>query len=216
MERSIFSRFYPHILLAAFLAETLILAWTPYNRTVWLAEGLTAWIPLLLLIVLYRRGIRFSAMAYTCVALWFFLHTVGGYYTFERVPVMAYAADIMGWERNHYDRICHFLVGSMAYPLLEYLETRRRVCGRSTAVILVVLSIFGIAAIFELVEWQYAVWSDPEAGTAFLGSQGDIWDAQKDMLADGLGAITFSLLYLLFRKNPAAAPSHRSTPNQGD
>ncbi|MBQ4106031.1 MAG: DUF2238 domain-containing protein [Lentisphaeria bacterium] len=191
---------WPAILLALFLLETLLLGLHPYSRTVWLAEGLTAWIPALLLIVLYRRGLRFSNLTYTCVALWFFLHTIGGHYTFERVP-MQWLGDMLGWQRNHFDRICHFLVGTMACPLLEYLSIRQRVRGRLTAAVLVVLSIFGVAAIFELVEWQYAVWSAPEAGAAFLGSQGDIWDAQKDMLADGLGAMTFSLIYLLSKKN---------------
>ena len=191
-----FRRRWPALLLALFLIETLVLAWRPVSREVWLAEGLTAWIPALFLIVLYLRGIRFSNFAYSCVALWFFLHTIGGHYTFEEVPVQR-LANLLGWQRNHYDRICHFLVGTAAVPMLEFLEGRGIVRGRAAAAVLTVLSIFGVAAIFELVEWQYAAWADPEAGAAFLGSQGDVWDAQKDMLSDGLGAIVFSLLYSL-------------------
>ena len=81
-------------------------------------------------------------------------------------------------------------------------RVRRMLGDHLGAVTLTVLSIFGVAAIFELVEWQYAAWSDPAAGAAFLGSQGDVWDAQKDMLSDGLGAIVFSFLYCL-RRRPA-------------
>ena len=67
----------------------------------------------------------------------------------------------------------------------------------------VVMGIFGFAAIFEIFEWLYAVCSSPESGTAFLGSQGDIWDAQKDMLADGLGACCATTFYCLLHPRRA-------------
>jgi putative membrane protein len=75
--------------------------------------------------------------------------------------------------------------------------------GRFFASFMVVMGIFGFAAIFELIEWLYAEFSSPASGSAFLGSQGDIWDAQKDMLCDGLGAITTACVYALVkgRKN---------------
>ena len=63
---------------------------------------------------------------------------------------------------------------------------------------MVIMGIFGFAAIFELIEWLYAEFNDPASGSAFPGSQGDIWDAQKDMLCDGLGAITTVCFYTLF------------------
>ena len=65
--------------------------------------------------------------------------------------------------------------------------------------LLTVMSIFGFAAIFELIEWCYAAMADAQSGTLFLGSQGDIWDAQKDMLADGLGAICTTAAYCFIR-----------------
>ena len=118
------------------------------------------------------------------------------HYTFEHVP-FDWITELFGFQRNHFDRICHFCVSGFAFPVLELLERRQLVRGRVLAVFCVVMGVFGFAAIFEIFEWLYAACSSPQAGTAFLGSQGDIWDAQKDMLSDGLGACTASALYCL-------------------
>lgn len=190
--------YWPLGLLLIYWAEFLTFAINPYSRDVWLAENLTALIPITALCILYWRGVRFSNTAYTLMAAYFYLQTLGGYYTFERVP-FEMVTNFFGFERNHYDRLCHFMVGVFAFPALEYFEETRSVKGRNLAIFLAVMAVFGVAAIFELIEWIYAEVSDPAAGAAFLGSQGDIWDAQKDMLADGLGAICFSTLYARLR-----------------
>jgi putative membrane protein len=124
---------------------------------------------------------------------------VGGHYTFEKVPFDA-ITEFFGFERNHYDRICHFMVGFFAYPAMEFFEKQGIIKGRCWAALLMVMMIFGVAAVFELVEWIYAELAAPEAGNAFLGSQGDIWDAQKDMLSDGLGAVFATSLYAALHK----------------
>lgn len=133
------------------------------------------------------------------MAIFIFCHTIGGHYTFEKVP-FGFITELFDFQRNHFDRMCHFMVGFFAYPILEIIENRELVRGRFLAIIFVVMCIFGFAGIFEIVEWLYAAFSNPEAGSAFLGSQGDIWDAQKDILADGLGAITASILYCLINR----------------
>ncbi len=191
-------KIFPIILLTLYLLETMALGVDPSSRSTWLAESITAWIPLACLIVLYVRKIRFSNTAYLCMALWFFLHTIGGHYTFAEVP-FDWITNTFHFSRNNFDRICHFMVGSFAYVLLEVSERYRLVRIFGLSVFLTIMTIFGFAAIFELIEWIYAECSSPEDGIAFLGSQGDIWDAQKDMLADGLGAICFSALYACIR-----------------
>jgi putative membrane protein len=92
------------------------------------------------------------------------------------------------------------MVGFFAYAGLEYYESRNLIKGRALAIFLVIMAIFGVAAVFELVEWLYAEVAAPEAGADFLGSQGDIWDAQKDMLCDGTGAIFSSIIYLIVNR----------------
>jgi len=124
------------------------------------------------------------------------LHTIGGHYTFERVP-FGLITDLFGFERNHYDRIAHFSVGFYAFPIAEYVLIKGHSSSRVLACLFGVFAIFTVASVYEIFEWQYAIWSDPESGIAVLGSQGDIWDAQKDMLADGLGAIFASMVFYI-------------------
>ena len=197
----------PLCLLILYVLTAVLLGISPVDRTVWLAENVVAWVPIAAILVMYWRGIRFSDTAYSLMFLFFVLHTIGGHYTFEQVPLGA-VTRFFGFERNHYDRICHFCVGLFAFPMLEYLEQNRLVKGRFLLCLLTVMSIFGFAAIFELIEWWYAALADAQSGTLFLGSQGDIWDAQKDMLADGLGAICTAILYCLLRKAPKAEQSN--------
>ena len=189
----------PLVLLLLYILEAALLGISPVDRGVWWAENLTAWIPIVVLLLMYWRGMRFSAAAYCLMFVFFALHTVGGHYTFEQVPIGA-VTRFFGFERNHYDRLCHFCVGLFAFPVLEYLERNGLVKGRRLLCLLTVMSIFGFAAIFELIEWCYAVWADAQSGTLFLGSQGDVWDAQKDMLADGLGAICTTVFYCILRR----------------
>jgi putative membrane protein len=127
-----------------------------------------------------------------------FMHTLGGHFTFERVPFDT-ITDFFGFERNHYDRIAHFSVGFYAFPIAEFVTRRRLSNSVTLTALFAIFSIFAVAAGYEIIEWLFAIYSDPDAGLAFLGSQGDIWDAQKDMLADGLGAILATILFVLAR-----------------
>jgi len=199
----------PALLLGIYIVENAVGAIAPVDRATWLAESLTAWVPLAGILIWYGCGGRLSRAAWLAIAPWFLLQTLGAHYTFEHVP-FGWVTEFFGFQRNHFDRICHFCVGGFAFPALELLERRGAIRGRGLAVFCVVMGIFGFAAIFEIFEWLYAVSVSPEAGAAFLGSQGDIWDAQRDMLADGLGAICASLLYCLLdplRRGRAADPA---------
>jgi putative membrane protein len=124
------------------------------------------------------------------------LHTIGGHYTFELVP-FGFVTDLFDFERNHYDRLAHFTVGLLAFPMLELLLENGMVRSRIVGWLFPLLAIMAVAAGYEVFEWGYAVMGDPEAGAAVLGSQGDVWDAQKDILADTLGALFALLAYAL-------------------
>jgi putative membrane protein len=171
-----------------------VLAFAPFDRATWFAENLTVWIIVGILGFLYWRNIRFSNTAYALMAVLVFLHTIGGHYTFERVP-FDWVSNLFGFERNHFDRVAHFTVGFYAYPILEWLLARRLVGNRFLLFTYPVFVIATIAMSYELVEWIYASSADPLAGAAYLGSQGDIWDAQRDMLADTLGALFVTTLF---------------------
>lgn len=169
---------------------------------VWRAEFgclLLVWAPL----VLSYRWFRFSAVSYTVVFAWCVLQIIGARYTFELVPFDA-VTQLFGFERNHYDRVAHFTIGVSSMLIAELCWRRRWVCSRTMAAFVGVIFIMAVANFWELVEWIYAVVDGGEAGAAFLGSQGDVWDAQKDMLMDTLGSLLgVALFALTFRRRGA-------------
>jgi putative membrane protein len=98
-----------------------------------------------------------------------------------------------------YDRVAHFTVGFYAFPFAEYLLSRRLVAKKWIAYATPLFFIMALAALYEMFEWWFAATYGGDAGASFLGSQGDIWDAQKDMLMDTLGAVTSLLLFGLYQ-----------------
>lgn len=186
----------PHLLLAGYVVLFTACAIAPYDRATWWAENIPIVVIVAFLVGLYPR-FRFSNTAYLLMAVLVYMHTIGGHYTFERVP-FGFVTDTFGFERNHYDRVAHFSVGFYAYAIAEFCWKRQLVRSLWILVLFPVAVIFSVASVYEIIEWQYAEREGGASGAAFLGSQGDIWDAQKDMLADGLGAIC-AVLFFWFR-----------------
>lgn len=186
---------FPHILLAVYLLLFIVLAVNPYDRAVWWAEN----IPIILIVaavILVQKKFEFSNLSYFMMFFLVVLHTIGGHFTFERVP-FGYVNELFGFERNNYDRFAHFTVGFYAYPIAEYLFKRKLVSSKAVLLLFPIFTILSVAAVYEIIEWLYAISADESAGIAVLGSQGDIWDAQKDMLLDGLGSILAVILFTI-------------------
>ncbi len=184
----VISKYFPHILLGLYLIEFVALGVHPYDRSVWYAENIPILGYVLFFVIAYIRGVRLSNLAYALAVILPMYHTVGGYYTFERVP-FDWFNNFFGFERNMFDRVGHFTAGFSAYALAEYVLSYKKVSTSFWAGFLGICFIGTLAMTYELIEWQYAVLEGGNAGAAFLGSQGDVWDAQKDMLMDTLGAI---------------------------
>jgi putative membrane protein len=194
------------VLLAGYVA---LFAWgaiAPYDRATWWAENIPIVALVATLVVLYLRGVRLSPLAYVLMAVLPYLHTIGGHYTFERVP-FDWFNRAFGFERNMFDRVGHFSVGFFAFGIVEYLDSGRAM-SRRLACLFAVFTIAFVAMSYELLEWWYAAYlGSAESGANFLGSQGDVWDAQKDMLMDTLGAVAAVGLFLGVRHSaPRAAP----------
>lgn len=187
--------------IALFVGYVALFIWgaiNPYDRTTWWVENVPIVLLVSALVVLYLRGVRFSPLAYVMMAVLPYWHTVGGHYTFERVP-FAWFDRAFGFQRNMFDRVGHFSVGFYAFGILEYLLSRRKM-SRGLAVLFAVFAIAFVAMSYELLEWIYAAYGgNSQAGANFLGSQGDVWDAQKDMLMDTLGAVVSVMFYLVVR-----------------
>ena len=163
----------------------LFSALEPNSRTVWFAEI----IPVIsILVAIWAISIRyqFSNTAYFLMFIWLCLHTIGAKYTFSEVP-FDWFNNIIGSDRNNFDRVAHCSIGLYAYPIAEYLINKNKF-NKIFSYWFALFSIMSLAAGYEIIEWWYAELAGSDEGIAFLGSQGDIWDAQKDMLCDTIGA----------------------------
>ena len=125
------------------LGYILLFVWGaihPYDRATWWAENIPIVLIAVFLVGLYLRGFVFSPAAYACMSVLLYLHTIGGHYTFERVP-FGFVTNLFGFQRNHYDRLAHFSVGFYAYAIAEALVRTKAVRSR------VVLFLFPVFAI---------------------------------------------------------------------
>lgn len=194
---------FPCWLLVIYLVLFVVCAFNPHDRSVWWAENIPVMAVVAFLVISFRWW-KFSNLSYFFMSLRIFLHTIGGHYSFELVP-FGFINNLFGWERNMYDRIGHFIIGLYAFPIVEYLRRSKSIQKKWLVLTFGVTSILAIAGAYEIFEWWYAISADPAAGIAVLGSQGDIWDAQKDMLMDTLGAMSavclFAIREFLIRRN---------------
>jgi len=196
----------PLVLLGLFIVFWIALAIHPHDRSDWLLENaLTAMtLPLL---IFTRRKLRFSNFAYGCIFAFLCLHTIGSHYTYSLVPYdewwRAFAGhglnEALGFERNHYDRFVHFMYGVLiVVPSLE-LFIAYAPPKKFWRVVMPVCFIMAHSVIYEMIEWLAALMVAPELGQAYLGTQGDPWDAQKDMALATSGAI---VMMLALRSSP--------------
>ena len=189
------------LLIASIVAA--IALWSgiaPVDRAVWYAEVLPIFAVFAALILTYPL-FKFSHLAYVLMSGWMILHLIGAHYTFANVPFdwgNRLLEPLLGEGRNHFDRLAHYIIGFYSFPMAEWL-LRKGKATFGTALFFALFFIMSVAASYEIIEWQYAVIEGGNAGVEFLGSQGDIWDAQKDMLADTLGAITALIIFVIAR-----------------
>lgn len=188
--------------LALLLIYTLVFIWSAYKPiyfNVWYVEAITSFVPVAILLFLYFKQIRFSNTAYVLASVLPIMHVIGAHYTFAEVP-FDWFNNLIGSDRNMYDRVAHASVGLYSFLIIEGLLKYKLVNKKWIAISYSVFFIMALAAAYELFEWWYAISINPEAGIEVLGSQGDIWDAQKDMLMDTLGALFGALIFQLKNK----------------
>ena len=119
---------------------------------------------------------------------------VGGHYTYAEVPLFEWLKPIFAWTRNYYDKVGHFMQGFVPVLIAREILIRKKVVAKKGWLpIILVLTILGTSAAYELVEWGVSV-ATGSAGDSFLGTQGDIWDTQSDMLMCLIGSIISLLL----------------------
>jgi putative membrane protein len=197
---------YPLALLVAFTAIWAALAIAPWYRQDWLLENAIVFVALPIFVFTCRR-LRFSNLAYTCLFAFLVLHEVGAHYTYSEVPWREWLATLTGGEvagaagRNHYDRFVHFCYGLLMLPVARDLFASRAAPRGLWRWLMPLLFVMSHSVIYELVEWLAAEVFGGDLGQAYLGTQGDVWDAQKDMALAALGALLATVLYAL-RRSP--------------
>lgn len=179
---------YLKVLLLAFVAVWVWAAISPTYRHDWLLENYLVFI-FVPIIIATARYFRLSNVSYTLITLFMILHVVGSHYTYAEVPFGDTLQHWLGASRNMYDRLVHFSFGFLlAYPIREIFLRVTRVQGFWGYYLPFDVTL-AFSAAYEIIEWLAAANVDPAAGLAFLGSQGDVWDAQKDMTMAGIGAL---------------------------
>jgi putative membrane protein len=172
------------------IIATAVFVWSaihPHDRFTWVLEVFPAVLAAVVLLAT-RRRFPLSMLAYVLIAIHAIILMVGGKYTYALVPLGAWMEDWFGFTRNHYDRIGHFAQGFVPAIVAREVLLRAARLRRDGWLHAIVLSMcLAISALYELLEWSVAAMTGT-AAEAFLGTQGDVWDTQKDMLLALIGA----------------------------
>jgi len=179
-------------LLAVVVIVFVWSGWTPKDRMTWVMEvfPVVGAIPLLLAT---RRRFPLTTLAYVLIAIHACILMVGGRYTYAEVPLGDWVKDAFHLARNHYDRLGHLAQGFIPAIIAREILLRKTALRRGGWLFFLVTSVcLAVSAVYELIEWAAAA-TTGSAADAFLGTQGDPWDTQKDMLCAGIGAIIAQL-----------------------
>jgi putative membrane protein len=195
-----------------FLKNKLLLGATAVFAIVWLStligtSNLSNWLMENVLVILFLgflaytyRIFNFSGISYLLICLYLCLHIYGSKYTYAENPFGYWLKDQFHFQRNHYDRIVHFSFGFMlAYPMRDYFLNRMKFPNWVGWVLPVEITL-SFSCLYEIIEWAVADVFFPEQGDAYLGTQGDIWDAQKDMFMAFCGAVIILLIVATIKK----------------
>ena len=185
----------PPLLLGVYLVWWSALAIAPWYRQDWLLENMLVFVAVPLLVFGQRR-LRFSDRALVALFVFFCLHALGAHYTYAEVPwdrwgvaLTGHSLDAaLGFERNHFDRLVHFAYGLLVTPAAIELLDRRAPQHGVWRWLVPFLFMASHGAVFEVIEWIAAELFGGELGEAYLGTQGDVWDAQKDIAFAMLGS----------------------------
>jgi putative membrane protein len=178
-------------LVALFIWSVLFwigMSFSPVDGQNWMLASVLPGI-LVVVLVATHRSFPLSHGSYALITLFLTLHMIGAHYTYAQVPFGQWVENALALPRNPFDRIVHFCFGLLlTYPLLEVF-LRLANAGVALASYLSFMTPLGLSGLWEVLESWVARLVSPQLGDAYLGSQGDVWDAQKDMAAAVLGSL---------------------------
>jgi putative membrane protein len=187
---------YLKVLAVLFSIWWVVTAIHPADRKDWFLENALSVVGVALLAIFHRK-LAFSRISYSMIFVFMCLHELGAHYTYAKVPYDAWFQaftgrtfnSFVGWERNNFDRVVHFSYGLLlAYPIREIFLRVANVKGFWGYFLPLDLTM-STSMLYELIEWGASVAFGGDLGQAYLGTQGDVWDAHKDMAFASLGAL---------------------------
>jgi len=201
--RAVSHQKYLMMLAILFLFEWVFLSIEPHDRQDWALENVLVFAFVIFLGLTFKR-LPLSRISYTLIFIFLAIHEIGAHYTYAKVPYDEWTLsffgtslnDVLNWERNNFDRVVHFLYGFLlSYPIRE-LYFRVADAEGFWGYFLPLDFAMSTSLLFELFEWFAAEFFGGDLGVAYLGTQGDVWDAHKDMGLAGLGALVAMLITL--------------------
>ena len=185
-----------YVLLIVFFSTFIWSIIEPKEGFTCFLEIVPALIGLVVLALTFNK-FRFTNFTYTMILLHCIVLFVGGHYTYAEVPLFDYIREVFHQTRNNYDKVGHFMQGFVPALIIRELFIRKMVVSNKSFFNFIIVSIcLAISAAYEWIEWGVSI-STSDKGDSFLGTQGDIWDTQSDMLFATIGA---SLALVLFSK----------------
>lgn len=195
------------ILTTLFLIEFIILAIAPHDRSDWALENALVLVFAIIMAISWH-SFPLSRVSYTLIFIFMCLHEIGAHYTYALVPYDQFFLDNFGFslneslglERNHFDRLVHFSYGLLlAYPIRELYCRVANTSGFWGYFFPLDLAM-ATSMLFELFEWAAAELFGGDLGINYLGTQGDVWDAQKDMALASLGALIAMIITMAINR----------------
>ncbi|MBO4530985.1 MAG: DUF2238 domain-containing protein [Paludibacteraceae bacterium] len=179
-----------------------ISAWFAVDRTIWVMELLPAYFGFLTIFILHDKGVRFSNLLNIVIFVQVIVLMIGGVFTYSNVPFFNptdWLGETLGWERNNYDKLGHFMQGITPYVAAKELLMKKKIVKRSTMQVFLCISVsLAVSAFYELFEYATTMVSS-EFATEFVASQGDPFDTQKDMLFAFLGSIFAACAFINYK-----------------
>ena len=176
------------VLLIVFFAVLIWSGIKPHDYFTWFLEVIPALLALVILVTTFKK-FQFSNFIYDLILFHSIILMIGGHYTYALTPIGFWIQDLFDFSRNHYDRFGHLMQGFVPALVAHELIIRKNIIpDRKWMAFFVVFTILGLSAFYEFFEWGMSL-ATGESATAFLGTQGDVWDTQWDMFMCFIGSV---------------------------
>ena len=186
------------LIYAIYVIVWIIMAINPKYPQDWLLENVLVFFIFPFIIWMDKKH-HYTLLSIVLFLIFASLHSLGTHYTYAEMEYFNIFTQFFGFERNHFDRLVHFLFGLLLFRLLFEMITPG-IKSVKTALLFTFTMIISISTLYEMFEWLAAVTFHPELGIAFVGTQGDVWDAQQDMLFAIIGTLINLIFYRSYEK----------------